>query len=374
MVDGTGALESVEMNSEFWKGRRVLVTGHTGFKGSWVALWLQRMGAEITGYSLPPATQPSLFDAADVGAGMDSQLADIRDLDRLRQAFDKSRPEVVLHLAAQALVRESYCNPIETYAVNVMGTANVLEAVRHCESVRAVVIVTSDKCYANREWVWGYRENEPMGGHDPYSSSKGCAELVTASYTASFFAPDRYDSHRVAVASARAGNVFGGGDWARDRLLPDAIRAFRSAEPVLIRNPKATRPWQHVMEPARGYLTLAEALYTTGPAYGGGWNFGPCEEDARPVSWMVEQAVQAWGEGADWTVDSQTHPHEAHYLKLDCSKARTQLGWSPVFPLPEALAETVTWYRNYYESGSASGLARKLTRDAIARYEERLRC
>jgi CDP-glucose 4,6-dehydratase len=374
VVLGKSALESVEMRSDFWKGRRVLVTGHTGFKGSWLALWLQHMGAEVFGYALPPATTPSLFDAAGIGEGMESHIADIRDLDAVRKAFSVSRPAIVLHLAAQALVRESYCNPIETYAVNVMGTANVLEASRQCDSVRAIVVVTSDKCYANREWVWGYREDEPMGGHDPYSSSKGCAELVTASYAASFFAPDRYAEHGVAVGSARAGNVVGGGDWARDRLLPDIVRAFQASEPVVVRNPGAIRPWQHVLEPLRGYLELAEALHEKGPAFAGGWNFGPGEEDTHPVSWIVERAARIWGDAARWELDSRPQPHEAHYLKLDCSKARALLAWSPAIKLPAALDSIMTWYRSFYQYGSQTGIARTLTLTEISSYRELIGC
>lgn len=332
------------MNPAFWKDKQVFVTGHTGFKGSWLCLWLERMGAQVTGYALAPPTEPSLFQVADVAAGMTSLQGDIRDLAGLSAAMAEAAPDVVLHLAAQSLVRPSYDDPVGTYATNVMGTVNVLEAVRRTPGVRVVVNVTSDKCYENREWPWGYRENEAMGGHDPYSSSKGCAELVAAAYRRSFF---EVGEHAVALASARAGNVIGGGDWAVDRLVPDVLKAFGEGRPVQLRSPTAVRPWQHVLEPVHGYLLLAERLWSDGPAHAGGWNFGPSEDDARPVSWIVEQLADCWGEGASWGQDEGQHPHEAHYLKLDCSKARSQLQWQPRWSLAKALEQTVAWYRAY---------------------------
>ncbi len=362
------------MNLSFWKDRRVFVTGHTGFKGSWLALWLQRFGARVTGYSLDPPTQPSLFEAAGVAAGMESRIADIRDLPSLAAALRDSRAEVVLHLAAQSIVRASYDDPIGTYSVNVMGTANVLEAIRHAQGVRAVVIVTTDKCYENREWVWGYRENEAMGGRDPYSSSKGCAELVTAAYTSSFFPPADHGTHGVAVASARAGNVIGGGDWAKDRLMPDIVRSLQAGHPVFIRNPAAVRPWQHVLEPLRGYLDLAEALVEKGPRFNGGWNFGPSDRDAQPVGWIVDQVVKAWGEGARWELDDGPQPHEAHMLKLDCSKAKGLLGWKPMMDIATALRWIVDWYRTYYRTAGSQAPARSLAEQEIERYEDLLSC
>jgi CDP-glucose 4,6-dehydratase len=333
------------MNSEFWRGKRVLLTGHTGFKGSWLSLWLQSSGAKVTGYALAPPTRPSLFEVAGVGAGMTSIIGDVRDLERLCGVFAEHQPEIVIHMAAQPLVRYSYHEPVETYSTNVMGTVHLLEAVRRTRSVRAVVNVTSDKCYENREWVWGYRENEPMGGYDPYSNSKGCAELVTSAYRNSYFHPAQYDAHRVAIASARAGNVIGGGDWAADRLIPDIMRAITQGQPVGIRNPHAVRPWQHVLEPLAGYLALAERLYQDGAAFAEGWNFGPSDEDAQPVQWIVERLTDAWGEGASWTRDAGDHPHEANYLKLDCSKAKARLDWRPRWQLSQALEAIIAWHK-----------------------------
>ena len=331
------------MNPAFWAGKRVLLTGHTGFKGSWMSLWLQSMGAQLVGYALPPPTQPSLFEIAAVAQGMTSVLGDIRDLAKLQAVLSEHRPEIVIHMAAQALVRQSYQNPVDTYSVNVMGTVHLLEAVRQTPGVKAVVNITTDKCYENREWVWGYRENEPMGGYDPYSNSKGCAELVSAAYRSSFFNAKDYAQHGVAMATVRAGNVIGGGDWAADRLLPDILAAFEQGRPATIRNPNAIRPWQHVLEPLRGYLTLAERLVAHGPDFAEGWNFGPNDEDAKPVGWIVEQMAGLWGNNAQWQTDSGEHPHEAHFLKLDISKARSRLNWHPVLRLPEALKLIVDW-------------------------------
>ena len=363
------------MNREFWKDRRVLVTGHTGFKGSWLSLWLQRLGAAVTGYGLAAPTCPSLYEAAEVACGMLPIVGDVRDLGSLQRTFRAHRPEIVFHLAAQSLVRPSYEAPVDTYATNIMGTVNVLEAARQSPGVRSIVVVTSDKCYANQERVRGYSEAERLGGHDPYSSSKACAELVTAAYTSSFFAPEEYDRHRVAVATARAGNVIGGGDWAADRLLPDIIRALGAGKPVVIRNPNAVRPWQHVLEPLRGYIELAEALAEVGPEFSGGWNFGPVDADARPVSWIVERITRHWGNGARWELDDRPNPHEARTLRLDCSKSRSQLGWEPVLGLSTALDSVVAWYRAFYRccsSGHAS--ARPLANREIACYEELLQC
>ena len=333
------------MNPSFWLGKKVFLTGHTGFKGSWLSLWLQQLGAQVTGYALPPPTHPSLFEVAQVAQGMTSIIHDIRDGTLLTNAMRQAASDIVIHMAAQPLVRRSYVDPVETYSTNVMGTVHLLEAVRQTPSVRAVVNVTTDKCYENKEWVWGYRENEPMGGFDPYSSSKGCAELVTAAYRNSFFNTAKYSEHQVALATARAGNVIGGGDWAEDRLIPDVLRAIESGQSVNIRNPHATRPWQHVLEPLSGYLTLAEKLYTQGPAFAEAFNFGPAEEDAKPVQWIVEQLTQNWGNGASWHLDGGTHPHEAHYLKLDCSKARATLGWQPHWNFGQALQTIIVWHK-----------------------------
>nr|WP_316639502.1 CDP-glucose 4,6-dehydratase [uncultured Roseateles sp.] len=330
----------IALNAEFWRGKRVFLTGHTGFKGSWLSLWLQQLGAEVSGLALAPPTTPNLFTEARVAAGMGSQLGDIRDLATVRRAMDAFRPDIVIHMAAQPLVRLSYQEPVETYATNVMGTVHVLEAARHCDSVRAIVNVTTDKCYENREWVWGYREDEPMGGHDPYSNSKGCSELVTSAYRRSFF-----QSSGCALGSGRAGNVIGGGDWAADRLVPDILRAFERREPVLIRNPHATRPWQHVLEPLAGYLRLAEKLCTEGQPYAEGWNFGPDNDDVQPVQWIVEKMVGLWGQGASWELSAGEHPHEANFLKLDISKARQGLGWAPRWRLDMALQRIVQWHQ-----------------------------
>lgn len=337
-------MEGLEV-SEFWQNKRVLITGHTGFKGSWLSLWLQSMGAQVMGYALPPPTNPSLFDEARVSEGMVSVIGDIRDLDHVCSVLSQYQPEIVIHMAAQPLVRYSYLDPVETYSTNVMGSVNLLEAVRRVGGVKAVVNVTSDKCYENNEWVWGYRENEAMGGYDPYSNSKGCAELVTSAYRNSFFHPDLYHVHGVAIASARAGNVIGGGDWAGDRLIPDIIRACVKHQPVSIRNPNSIRPWQHVLEPLSGYLLLAQKLYEEGAAYAEGWNFGPNDDEAKPVSWILDKFTHAWGEGASWILDGSEHPHEAHYLKLDCSKAKTRLQWQPRWTLTNAIELICAWHK-----------------------------
>lgn len=338
-------MEGLGVNPDFWRGRRIFLTGHTGFKGSWLSLWLQDLGAEVSGYALAPPSDPNLFTLAQVERGMQSQIGDVCDLATLSKALQQAQPEVVLHLAAQPLVRASYDDPVATYATNVMGTVHLLEAVRQTPSVRAVVNVTTDKCYENREWDWGYRESDALGGYDPYSNSKGASELVTAAYRNSFFNPAQHKRHGVALASARAGNVIGGGDWAADRLVPDMLGALQSGTPARIRNPHAIRPWQHVLEPLRGYLLLAERLYTEGPTFAEAWNFGPLDEDARPVGWIAEELIRLWGHQAAWVADAGEHPHEAHYLKLDISKARARLPWMPLLRLSDALRLTVDWAR-----------------------------
>lgn len=329
-----------QINPAFWQGKRVLLTGHTGFKGGWLSLWLQTMGAIVRGISLEPPTTPALFDVVRAAEGMDHQIGDIRDCDKVCALTADFRPEIVIHMAAQPLVRLSYSQPIETYATNVMGTVHVLEAARHAGTVRAIVSVTTDKCYENKEWVWGYREDESMGGHDPYSNSKGCAELVSSAYRKSFF-----KTEGIAIATARAGNVIGGGDWALDRLVPDILRALEQGQPVQIRNPRAIRPWQHVLEPLSGYLLLAERLYEHGQTDAEGWNFGPRDEDAQPVQWIVERLCASWGQGASWSLQAGEHPHEAHYLKLDISKARQRLQWTPRWSLETALSRIIDWHQ-----------------------------
>ena len=432
------------MKPGFWKDKRVLVTGHTGFKGGWLCLWLQQMGVKVVGYSLDPPSSPSLFELAKVSEGMISLHGDVRDLPKLMATMQEHQPEIVIHMAAQSLVRYSYANPVETYATNVMGTVNVLEAVRHAGGTRAALIVTSDKCYENRERAQGYREDEPMGGYDPYSSSKGCAELVTAAYRNSYFKEpldehpkkdvpspfmggeaetgkgpvDLFPAERerglsahpgqkrkdggelhqgfepshphpnpppsrgrelnqgflnksgapqrtVAIASARAGNVIGGGDWAEDRLVPDIVRAFMQRQPVTIRCPDAVRPWQFVLEPLRGYLQLIELLWEQGGRYAEAWNFGPDEDDAKPVSWIADHLVTLWGEGARWTRDGSVQPHEAAYLKLDCAKAKTRLDWHPKLSLSPALEWTVAWYQAHQKKTDM----RRFTLEQIARYQ-----
>jgi CDP-glucose 4,6-dehydratase len=332
-----------KVNPSFWKGKKVFLTGHTGFKGGWLSLWLQSMGAVVKGYSLAPPTNPSLFEVADVAKNMDSQIGDIRDLDLLKQNMLGFNPDILIHMAAQPLVRLSYIEPVDTYTTNVIGTVNVLEAARTCPNLKAIVSVTTDKCYENKEWAWGYRENEPMGGHDPYSSSKGCAELVSSAYRNSFF--NTKDS--AALATARAGNVIGGGDWADDRLIPDILKAFENSKSVVVRNPLSTRPWQHVLEPLSGYLVLAEHLYQFGQEYAEAWNFGPREEDCKPVNWILDQMVATWGEGAGWELDQNNHPHEAGFLKLDCSKAALKLHWHPRWNLEHTLGLIVNWHLDW---------------------------
>jgi len=329
----------------FWQDKRVFLTGHTGFKGGWLALWLKALGARVSGYALPPASEPSFFEAARVDRALEHRIGDIRELSALRAAMRECRPDVVFHLAAQSLVRQSYADPVETYATNVLGTVNLLEAVRQEPSARAVVIVTSDKCYENRERAEPYAEGEPLGGHDPYSSSKGCAEIVTAAYRSSYFDPARHAGHGVALASVRAGNVIGGGDWAADRLIPDAARAADAGVAIRIRNPNAIRPWQFVLEPIHGYLMLAERLWSGGGAFAQAWNFGPDDADTRPVAEVMDRIVALWGGGLRWEPDRASHPHEATLLRLDSRKARAELGWRPRLGLQQALEWTVQWYQ-----------------------------
>ena len=339
------------INKTFWKGKKVFVTGHTGFKGSWLCLWLHSLGADITGYSLKPPTTPSLFEQCKITEITKTLTGDIRDYNFISTMIADCDPDIIFHLAAQPLVRKSYSNPIETYETNVLGTVNVLEAVRELTmnsfKKRALVNVTSDKCYENKEWLWGYREHETLGGFDPYSNSKACSELITSCYLNSFFNPNNYSKHQLALASARAGNVIGGGDWASDRLVPDCIRAILNKEEIKVRNPYAIRPWQHVLEPLSGYLLLAQKLFTDGVAYNGGWNFGPNDDDVIPVEALVRLLYKTWGEKEKLQIIDGEQPHEAHLLKLDCSKAKKLLDWSPRWNIFEAISKVAEWTKAY---------------------------
>ena len=354
----------IDFAEGIFSGKKVLITGHTGFKGSWMCILLRMMGAKVSGYALDPPTNPSLFNDAKVNKLVDSHIGDVRDLTHLVKVINKVQPEIVIHMAAQPLVRDSYKSPIETYDVNVIGTINLLEACRQSSSVKAIVNVTTDKCYENKEWYWSYREDEPLGGFDPYSSSKACSELITASYRNSYFNPNDYNQHRVAVATARAGNVIGGGDWASDRLIPDFFRSIQSGKVLRIRNPYAIRPWQHVLEPLSGYLLLAAKLYTHGPEYAEPWNFGPLDSDAKNVKWIVERICNLWGPSASYNLDKSSNPHEAKYLKLDCSKAKIKLKWEPKWNIENALASIVQWNKAYLSGNNM----RQTTEDQILNY------
>ena len=344
------------MNRSFWEGKRVFLTGHTGFKGSYACLWLSSMGAEVTGYALEPNTTPNLSELVRVEEDVSSVIGDVRDLDRLSRAMKEAKPQIVIHMAAQPLVSEGYTDPVGTYETNVMGTVHVLEAVRQCESIKAVVNVTTDKCYENRESARGYREDEPMGGYDPYSSSKGCSELVTAAYRQSFFPPESYARHGVAISTARAGNVIGFGDWAENRLVPDFFRAMEKNQPVVLRNPGATRPWQYVLEPLHGYFTLAQTLYEQGSAFCGAWNFGPEDGDTRDVEWIIKRLCELWGGGASYRVDGERQFHETNCLKLDISKAKMLLDWKPRWDLNTALEILVDRHKRYLAGENVKAL------------------
>lgn len=348
MRNGRFGKESMSnLLGNFYKGKRILVTGHTGFKGSWLALWLNQLGAKVIGYALKPPTSPSLFELCNVKKGIVSIENDISNFDMLKGVFDEYKPEIVIHMAAQSLVRPSYEEPLSTYQTNVMGTVNLFEVCRHTDSVQVIINVTSDKCYDNKSLDRGYREDDPMGGYDPYSSSKGCSELITAAYINSYFNPELCETGKTVLASVRSGNVIGGGDWSKDRLIPDCVRALTQGNPLIIRYPDATRPWQHVLEPLCGYLMLARDIYESGTKFSGGWNFGPDDEDAKPVKWLVERITDSWGNNASWKTDVGDKLHEAKYLKLDCSKAKKQLGWEPKWCLETALDKTIDWYKAY---------------------------
>jgi CDP-glucose 4,6-dehydratase len=372
MEFGKSPLENMVLNKDFWEGKKIFLTGHTGFKGAWLSILLRLLGAHVSGFSLPPATKPNLFSVLHLESDIDSFYGDIRNPELLKSRLIESDPDIVIHMAAQAIVRESYENPIETYAVNVLGTAHLLEAVRSSNKKRAVICVTSDKCYENREWPYKYRENDPMGGWDPYSASKGCSELVISSYRNSFFNNEQYGKHGVALASVRAGNVIGGGDWGRDRLIPDIMRAFSGKKSVIIRNPAAVRPWQFVLDLLSGYLILAERLYEQGQEFTGAWNFGPNDNDERNVRSIVERISEIWGDGAHWESDPEStkQPHEAFTLKLDSSKSRSKLGWLPSCTIDEVLEYVVDWYKNYYSSRTEM---RTFTEEQISLFERQLR-
>jgi CDP-glucose 4,6-dehydratase len=349
-------VENMGLDPKFWLGKRVFITGHTGFKGSWLSLWLKMLGSQVIGYSLAPPTNPSLFELAAVAEGITSIISDIRDHHSLHAAIATHKPEIVIHMAAQPLVRYSYEDPVGTYTTNVIGTVNLFDCIRHSKSVRAVVNVTTDKCYENLEWVWGYRENDRLGGYDPYSNSKACSELVTEAFRQSFFNPENFAQHGVAIASARAGNVIGGGDWASDRLIPDIVRAFSTNQSVSIRNPDAIRPWQHVLEPLQGYLMLAQRLYSDGVNFSAAWNFGPDDSDAKSVRWVTERLSEYWAGSQIEYHQNTPSKHEATHLKLDCSKAKTRLNWHPVWDLQKGLKETMCWYHDYYNGKNARHL------------------
>lgn len=364
MAEWTGALEDMVTGGGFWRDKRVLVTGHTGFKGSWLSLWLSGLGAKVEGFALPPPTQPNCFEAAQVGRHIESQNGDIRDASAVLRHFHRQQPEIVFHLAAQSLVRLSHRDPVGTYFTNVMGTVHILDAARQTRSARVIVVVTSDKCYENREQLWGYRESDAMGGHDPYSSSKGCAELVASAYRRSYF--ETPDHQPIRVATARAGNVIGGGDWAEDRLVPDCLRALGRSEVILLRRPNAVRPWQHVMEPLSGYLTLAQKLWLGDADVGSAYNFGPYDSEIQPVSAIVSKLVDLWGSGS-WKTESTDSLHEAGLLALDSTLARSELGWRPRLSISEALGLTVDWFRAFQDGRAMD----EVTRRQIEQYEER---
>ncbi|KRE46311.1 CDP-glucose 4,6-dehydratase [Paenibacillus sp. Soil522] len=362
------------IDSTFWKGKQVFVTGHTGFKGAWICLWLQAMGAEVTGYALQPSTSPSLYELCGLSSSMNSIIGDIRDRPKLQQAIMASNPDIVIHMAAQPIVRESYQYPVETYEINVLGTVYLLESIRHAvqlgAKIKAIVNVTSDKSYENKEWHWGYREDDTLGGYDPYSNSKACSEMVTSAYRNSFFNPSDYQTHGVSLASVRAGNVIGGGDWAPDRLVPDCIRSLMKGDKIIIRNSTAIRPWQHVLEPLYGYLLLAKSLYEKGPVYAQSWNFGPEDQDVRTVEWVVKELLSHWEGSFEIASSGGEQPHEAKLLKLDCSKAKAELSWYPKWRVEKAISLIVEWTRGFMADEDVKEICLK----QIKQYEDTDAC
>ncbi len=356
------------MNLDFWKNKKVLITGHTGFKGSWLCLWLQELGADLYGYSLQPPSTPNLFEEAGVANGMQNYTGDIRDFHKLERIFQSIQPEIVIHMAAQSLVRVSYSSPVDTYSVNMMGVVNLLECVRNTPSVKVALNITTDKCYENKEWVWGYRENDQLGGYDPYSNSKACSELITAGYRSSFFNNEKYNEHGVAIATARAGNVIGGGDWSTDRLIPDVIRSIELGNQIVIRNPSSIRPWQHVLDPLHGYLCLSQKLYDYGPSFAEPWNFGPNHSDCRTVKWIVERLIKIWGNSSTWISSDELNHHESQILKLDISKSREKLDWCASLNLEDSLELVVDWYKKRSQGVNI----RDLTLNQIINYQSNL--
>jgi len=357
------------MNKSFWTGKKILITGNTGFKGSWLSLWLLSLGANIQGYALKPTDKPNLFSAFNLDKDMQTLYADIRDFESLNNCFNGFDPDIVIHMAAQPLVRYSYDNPLETYSTNVMGTANLMECLRLSGKERVLINVTTDKCYENKEWLWGYREDEPMGGYDPYSSSKACSELVTSAFRRSYFNPTNHGDCGIAIASARAGNVIGGGDWSEDRLIPDFIRAISDGTAVTIRNPNAIRPWQFVLAPLSGYMSLAERMFSDRKKFSQAWNFGPEESDAKTVGWIIKKIINIWGDDASYNIsESDLNPHEANYLKLDCSKAKSMLDWSPSIDLTKSLENICNWHKAFNDKEDIIALSLAQIKD----YEKKL--
>jgi CDP-glucose 4,6-dehydratase len=349
-----------KINKSFWYGKRVFITGHTGFKGSWLCLWLQELGAIVTGYSLKPPTQPNLFELSNCGNNMNSLIGDVRDYDRLSKEIANANPEIVFHLAAQPLVLNSYNDPIETYSTNVMGVVNLFEAARKVgKNIKVIINVTTDKCYENKEWHWSYRENEPMGGFDPYSSSKGCSELITNAFRNSYFNPNNYSNHGLCISTARAGNVIGGGDWAENRLIPDIMNSLISNKTIIIRYPNAIRPWQHVLEPLSGYLCLANKMYNDGQRFSEAWNFGPYENDVKSVDWIVNRITNLWGANAGYKIQETDKLHEATYLKLDISKAINRLNWKPTWNIEQSLELIVEWYKIFNNNENIRNISLK---------------